>query len=69
MGRLFGTDGVRGLANADLTAESADVDLTTTSEERSGNAGKFVIAGAVLIGLAGLVLAYGLIAGRRLNHG
>ena len=62
-------DGATVSWNADLTAESADVDLTTTSEERSGNAGKFVIAGAVLIGLAGLVLAYGLIAGRRLNHG
>ena len=34
----------------------------------TGNVGKFVIAGAVLIGLAGLVLAYGLIAGRRLSH-
>ena len=34
MGRLFGTDGVRGLANRDLTAELAlfqmDVDLYFT---------------------------------------
>ncbi len=41
MGRLFGTDGVRGLANRDLTAEIA-VDLSVAAAHVLGEAGAFV---------------------------
>ena len=40
MGRLFGTDGVRGLANRDLTAEVA-VDLSVAAAHVLGEAGAF----------------------------
>ena len=40
MGRLFGTDGVRGLANADLTAELA-LDLAVAAAHVLGDAGAF----------------------------
>ncbi|MDH4158856.1 MAG: phosphoglucosamine mutase [Actinomycetota bacterium] len=40
MGRLFGTDGVRGLANRDLTAELA-VDLAVAAAHVLGDAGVF----------------------------
>jgi phosphoglucosamine mutase len=40
MGRLFGTDGVRGLANASLTAELA-VDLSVAAAHVLGEAGAF----------------------------
>ncbi|MBI1376944.1 MAG: phosphoglucosamine mutase [Frankiales bacterium] len=40
MGRLFGTDGVRGLANADLTAELA-LDLAVGAAHVLGDAGVF----------------------------
>jgi phosphoglucosamine mutase len=40
MGRLFGTDGVRGLANADLTAELA-LDLSVAAAHVLGDAGAF----------------------------
>jgi phosphoglucosamine mutase len=40
MGRLFGTDGVRGLANGDLTAELA-LDLAVAAAHVLGDAGKF----------------------------
>ncbi len=40
MGRLFGTDGVRGLANRDLTAEIA-VDLSVAAAHVLGEAGAF----------------------------
>ncbi|MGE5764612.1 MAG: phosphoglucosamine mutase [Mycobacterium leprae] len=40
MGRLFGTDGVRGLANADLTAELA-LDLAVAAAHVLGEAGGF----------------------------
>ena len=40
MGRLFGTDGVRGLANRDLTAELA-VDLAVAAAHVLGDAGAF----------------------------
>ncbi|HEY3562229.1 MAG TPA: phosphoglucosamine mutase [Kribbella sp.] len=40
MGRLFGTDGVRGLANADLTAELA-LDLSVAAAHVLGEAGAF----------------------------
>ncbi len=41
MGRLFGTDGVRGLANQDITAELA-VDLAVAAAHVLGDAGEFV---------------------------
>ncbi len=41
MGRLFGTDGVRGLANRDLTAELA-LDLAVAAAHVLGDAGEFV---------------------------
>lgn len=48
MGRLFGTDGVRGVANADLTAELA-LDLAVAAAhvlvERSGDAKPTVVVG------------------------
>ncbi len=40
MGRLFGTDGVRGLANRDITAELA-VDLAVSAAHVLGDAGVF----------------------------
>ena len=40
MGRLFGTDGVRGLANRDLTAELA-LDLAVAAAHVLGDAGEF----------------------------
>ena len=40
MGRLFGTDGVRGLANQDITAELA-VDLAVAAAHVLGDAGEF----------------------------
>ena len=40
MGRLFGTDGVRGVANSDLTAELA-VDLSVAAAHVLGEAGAF----------------------------
>ena len=40
MGRLFGTDGIRGLANRDLTAEVA-VDLSVAAAHVLGEAGAF----------------------------
>ena len=40
MGRLFGTDGVRGLANADLTAELA-LDLAVAAAHVLGDVGAF----------------------------
>ncbi|MGA8994515.1 MAG: phosphoglucosamine mutase, partial [Nocardioidaceae bacterium] len=40
MGRLFGTDGVRGLANATLTAELA-LDLSVAAAHVLGEAGVF----------------------------
>jgi phosphoglucosamine mutase len=40
MGRLFGTDGVRGLANADVTAEVA-LDLSVAAAHVLGEAGAF----------------------------
>jgi phosphoglucosamine mutase len=40
MGRLFGTDGVRGLANADVTAELA-LDLSVAAAHVLGEAGAF----------------------------
>ncbi len=40
MGRLFGTDGVRGIANADLTAELA-LDLAVAAAHVLGEAGTF----------------------------
>ena len=40
MGRLFGTDGVRGVANADLTAELA-LDLSVAAAHVLGEAGEF----------------------------
>ena len=40
MGRLFGTDGVRGLANASLTAEVA-LDLSVAAAHVLGEAGAF----------------------------
>lgn len=40
MGRLFGTDGVRGLANRDLTAELA-LDLSVAAAHVLGDAGEF----------------------------
>ncbi|MDN5852545.1 MAG: phosphoglucosamine mutase, partial [Actinomycetia bacterium] len=40
MGRLFGTDGVRGVANRDLTAEVA-VDLAVAAAHVLGEAGAF----------------------------
>src|SRR5690606_23282482 len=40
MGRIFGTDGVRGLANRDLTAELA-VDLSVAAAHVLGEAGVF----------------------------
>src|SRR3954471_7143570 len=40
MGRLFGTDGVRGLANADLTAELA-LDLSVAAAHVLADAGAF----------------------------
>ena len=40
MGRLFGTDGVRGLANGSLTAELA-VDLSVAAAHVLGEAGVF----------------------------
>jgi phosphoglucosamine mutase len=40
MGRLFGTDGVRGLANSDLTAELA-LDLAVAAAHVLGDAGEF----------------------------
>ena len=40
MGRLFGTDGVRGLANRDLTAELA-LDLSVAAAHVLGDAGAF----------------------------
>ncbi len=41
MAKLFGTDGVRGLANSDLTAELA-VDLAVAAAHVLGDAGQFV---------------------------
>ena len=41
MGRLFGTDGVRGLANRDITAELA-VDLAVAAAHVLGDVGAFV---------------------------
>ena len=41
MGRLFGTDGVRGLANADLTPELA-LDLAVAAANVLGDLGGFV---------------------------
>ena len=38
MGRIFGTDGVRGLANRDLTAELA-LDLSVAAAHVLGEAG------------------------------
>jgi len=40
MGRLFGTDGVRGVANRDLTAELA-LDLSVAAAHVLGEAGVF----------------------------
>ena len=40
MGRLFGTDGVRGLANQDITAELA-LDLAVAAAHVLGDAGEF----------------------------
>ncbi|MEC7103756.1 MAG: phosphoglucosamine mutase, partial [Actinomycetota bacterium] len=40
MGRLFGTDGVRGLANRDITAELA-VDLAEAAAHVLGDVGAF----------------------------
>lgn len=40
MARLFGTDGVRGLANTDLTAELA-LDLSVAAAHVLGEAGAF----------------------------
>ena len=40
MGRLFGTDGVRGLANRDVTAELA-VDLAVAAAHVLGDVGAF----------------------------
>ena len=40
MGRLFGTDGVRGLANRDLTAELA-LDLSVAAAHVLGDRGEF----------------------------
>ncbi len=40
MGRLFGTDGIRGLANRDLTAEMA-LDLSVAAAHVLGEAGEF----------------------------
>ncbi len=40
MGRIFGTDGVRGLANRDLTAEMA-VDLSVAAAHILGEVGAF----------------------------
>ena len=40
MGRLFGTDGVRGLANRDVTAELA-LDLSVAAAHVLGDAGEF----------------------------
>src|SRR4051812_35723365 len=48
MGRLFGTDGVRGLANADLTPELAlgvAVSAAHVLSERSGGARRTVVVG------------------------
>ena len=48
MGRLFGTDGVRGLANADLTPEVAlgvAVSAAHVLSERSGGARRTVVVG------------------------
>ena len=39
MGRLFGTDGVRGLANQDITAELA-LDLAVAAAHVLGDAGE-----------------------------
>jgi phosphoglucosamine mutase len=43
MGRLFGTDGVRGLANADVTAELA-LDLSVAAAHVLGEAGAFHVS-------------------------
>ena len=40
MGRLFGTDGVRGLANRDVTAELA-LDLSVAAAHVLGSLGEF----------------------------
>ncbi|TNC31761.1 phosphoglucosamine mutase, partial [Mumia zhuanghuii] len=40
MGRIFGTDGVRGVANTDLTAELA-VDLAVAAAHVLGETGAF----------------------------
>ena len=40
MGRLFGTDGVRGMANVDLTAELA-LDLAVAAAHVLGDTGEF----------------------------
>ena len=53
---------------ADLTAEAADLELVLNSEHRSGNAAKFVVGGAAVLALAALLLAYGLLASRRLSR-
>jgi phosphoglucosamine mutase len=50
MGRLFGTDGVRGLANRDVTAELA-LDLGVAAAHVLGTSGEFLSA-AVAAGLA-----------------
>ncbi len=44
MGRLFGTDGVRGLANGELTAELA-LDLSVAAAHVLGEAGAFQVGG------------------------
>jgi phosphoglucosamine mutase len=44
MGRLFGTDGIRGVANADLTAETA-LSLGRAVGELLGGAGRSVVIG------------------------
>jgi phosphoglucosamine mutase len=46
MGRLFGTDGVRGLANRDLTAELA-LDLSVAAAHVLGEAGQLASGGRV----------------------
>lgn len=48
MGRLFGTDGVRGVANADLTAELA-LDLSVAAAHVLGEAGEFTAGRPVAV--------------------
>ncbi|MEZ5381918.1 MAG: hypothetical protein R2754_09000 [Microthrixaceae bacterium] len=65
-----GTDAKRSQVvwRRDLTGEASDTALAATSQQRTSRAQLLVVAGGVVVLVAGLLLAYGLRGSRRLDN-